>query len=62
MDKKLTYRQFIIKHNSLLCDSLRPRMPWETADQWARERIKAEQEMAILEKKYPEFYQKYKSP
>ena len=62
MKENMTYMQFVVKHNSLLCDSLRPRMPFETADQWARARIKAQNELQALEENHPEFYKKYKSP
>lgn len=62
MKENITYMQFVVKHNALLCDSLRPRMSFETAEQWARERIKAQNELQALEEKYPEFYKKYKMP
>lgn len=54
--------QFVVKHNELLCDSLRPRMPFETTDQWTRARMKAQNELQALEEKHPEFYKKYKMP
>ena len=62
MNENITYMQFVVKHNTLLCDSLRPRMPFETMDQWARARIKAQNELQALEEKHPDFYKKYKMP
>ena len=62
MNENLTYMQFVVKHNELLCDSLRPRMPFETTGQWLRARTKAQNELQALEEKHPEFYKKYKMP
>ena len=62
MNENLTYTQFVVKHNELLCDSLRPRMLYETTDQWLRARIKAQNDLQALEEKHPDFYKKYKMP